>query len=277
MATGASSTRIALAARYASSVRWNSRCSLVMVVTIPTLNRQLRTRAWASPCDVASRSTQSLPPSTMSASRPWSSMASGVVVRLVDAVWTSPTRVSTVPTRPGCMPASSSMPRARNEVVDFPSVPVMPYTRSCSEGRPNHASAASATACRALATISCGMARSGVSRSATTAVAPAVAASGMKSHPSWTWPGMAKKTDPGETSALFVVSPRTSPVGMPITCSGPMASASAPRPIRRSVTARLAACGGEGGRRRPARGRRGGRSRSPSSRPTSPRDLQIPV
>ena len=60
--------------------------------------------------------------------------------------------------------------------VDLPSVPVTPMTVSCSDGRPNQASAASARARRVRSTTSCGTSIPGTSRSTTRPMAPASAA-----------------------------------------------------------------------------------------------------
>ena len=148
MAIGASSTSIAFAARYASSVPWNSRCSLVTLVTIATRKRQLRTRDCASPWLVASITTLSLPASIISASSAWSSSASGVVLRSSFGRTSSPTRTATVPIIPGLRPPACSAATARKQVVVLPSVPVTPITSSRSDGRPYQASAASARASR---------------------------------------------------------------------------------------------------------------------------------
>ncbi len=144
--------------------------------------------------------TLSLPAASMRAIASWSSSASGVVLRSSLGMSSSPMRNATVPISPGRRPAARSTCMARKPVVVLPSVPVTPITSRLWLGRPNHASAASASARRVRSTISCGTATPVSSRSVTTAVAPRWTASGTKSWPSTWTPGTAKKTLPGPTS-----------------------------------------------------------------------------
>jgi hypothetical protein len=145
----------------------------VTVVTTPMSKRQLRVRSSASPCEVASITTLSLPAATIRASSSCRSIASGVVLRASFAWTVEPTAVKTVPIWPGWRPAARSISAVRAVTVDFPSVPVTPITVSRSDGRPNHASAASAIARRVRSTTSCGTATPDSSRSTTRPMAPA--------------------------------------------------------------------------------------------------------
>ena len=270
---GASSTRSALAARYASTVPWNSRCSLVTVVTTATSNRQLRVRPSASAWDVASITTLSLPASTMRASSSCSSSASGVVLRSSFGTISSKMPIWTVPIWPGCHRQPHSISAARATTVDLPSVPVTPMTVSFSLGRPNHASAASARAYRLFATTSCGTDASASSRSTTTAIAPFAIASEAKSCPSTWTPGTAKKSAPGVTARESYASDETSPTGMPTTRSGPTTSVSAPSPML--IGAILAASRARCPSRRAA-GTGWDPRRGPTIRPSAPRDRRSP-
>ena len=106
-----------------------------------------------------------------------------------------PTRVSTVPTRPGRLPAASRIEWSRYAVVVFPLVPVTPATGAPPSGgrrRP----AAAAIAARTSVTTSCGTG-SGSACVTTSAAAPAATASPAKSWPSRVVPGTQKNSVPG--------------------------------------------------------------------------------
>ena len=132
-AIGASSTRSAFAARYASTVPWNSRCSLVTVVTTPTSKRQLRVRPNASAWDVASMTTLSLPARPCARAAPGArapqASCCGIVgrQRVVQIRWTRSRSGRAVP------PTGPQHLRGEGATVDLPSVPVTPMTVSCSE------------------------------------------------------------------------------------------------------------------------------------------------
>ncbi len=117
-----------------------------------------------------------LPARTIAASVACSSGAPGVVTWAACRSRTSPIRVSTVPTRPDDRPAASRAAAARNEVVVFPSVPVIPIIPMARDGSPYHQAAARASAARGADTTSWGSGASATGCSTMAAAAPALAA-----------------------------------------------------------------------------------------------------
>ena len=169
-----------------------------MVVTTPTRNRQLRTRDWASPWDVASMIALSFPASTMSARSDLQlerlgrrGPAGGSGLDVADA---GVDRAHHPRPTAGGEQDGERQERGRRLPVGAGDAEDPQLLRGSPEprvGRIGH------RVPRVGARSAAGTSTPGDSRSATTATAPRSAASGMKVQPSWTWPGRAKKTDPG--------------------------------------------------------------------------------
>ena len=84
----------------------------------------------------------------------------------------------------------------------LPLVPVTPTTRRPADGWPYQRAAVSAMARRTVGTMTCGTG-SPVSRSQTSAAAPAATAAAANAWPSWVEPGMQKKSVPSTTSRVW--------------------------------------------------------------------------
>ncbi len=166
------------AARYASNVPWNSRCSCVTFVRMAASYATPATRSAARPCDVVSTTAHRSPAFAIARSRRCISGASGVVAWTGFATSRPPTRSTAVLDIPVRTPAVSRAETTRRLVDVFPSVPVTPTTARRWLGSSYHQHAAVARARRLSSTTSCGTARPGSGRSTTTAAAPAATAPG---------------------------------------------------------------------------------------------------
>ena len=115
---------------------------------------------------------------------------------------TPPMRLTTVPSSPDGCPAAANRPATRCAVVVLPLVPVTPTTRRARDGSPYQRAAMSAMARRTEGTTTCG-ALTPVSRSHTSAAAPASTAAAANAWPSNESPGTQKKSVPSATSRVW--------------------------------------------------------------------------
>ena len=178
---------------------WKSRWSWLRLVKTEAVQWMPSARRSSSACEEISIAQATSPASSISRNVRWRSIASGVVRSI--ARRSPPTIEATVPSRPHCIPAASSIARTSQAVVVLPLVPVTPTTASRAVGSPEKRAAACAIAARMSSTWTSGT-PSPSGRQTTSAAAPRSIASGAKSCPSRVKPGTQKNSVPGSTLRL---------------------------------------------------------------------------
>ena len=131
---GSISNNRRLARKYDSMSGWKSRWSWLRLVKTEAVQWMPSARRSSSACDEISIAQATSPASSISRNVRWRSIASGVVRSI--ARRSPPTNEATVPSRPLCIPAASSIARVSQAVVVFPLVPVTPTTCSSRVGSP---------------------------------------------------------------------------------------------------------------------------------------------
>ena len=182
-----------------SIVPWKSRWSCVRFVKTSTRKRVPARRPCALPIDVASIAHERSPASSISRSRRWRSIASGVF-RPIGRSSPPTTRrmfVSSAGPAAGRLEDRVQQERGRRLAVRAGDGGDL----ELSDGRPKNSAAAGPIASRTLGTTSCGTSRSS-RRSTTSATAPRSTACAARSWPSTVRPGMQKKSAPGVTARV---------------------------------------------------------------------------
>ena len=105
---------------------WKSRWSWLRLVKTEAVQWMPSARRSSSACEEISIAHATSPASSISRNVRWRSIASGVVRSI--ARRSPPTIEATVPSRPHCIPAASSIARTSQAVVVLPLVPVTPTT-----------------------------------------------------------------------------------------------------------------------------------------------------